>query len=73
MIRNENNIGRALDTIADDAGVYYVLGYQPAKTNFDGKYRKIEIKVTRPDLRVRARQGYLAIDPAKMTVPQRIR
>jgi VWFA-related protein len=73
MIRNENNIGRALGEIAEDAGTYYVLGYQPANTNFDGKYRKIEIKVKRPDLRVRARQGYLALDPSKMTVPQRIR
>ena len=73
MIRNENNIGRALGEIAEDAGTYYVLGYQPANTNFDGKYRKIEIKVKRQDLRVRARQGYLALDPSKMTVPQRIR
>jgi VWFA-related protein len=73
MIRNENNIGRALDTIAADTGTYYVLGYQPANSSFDGQYRKIEIRVKRPDLRVRARQGYLALEPSKMLIPQPIK
>ena len=73
MIRNENNIGRALDRVADDAGTYYVLAYQPANTNFDGKYRPIQVRVKRDGLRVRARKGYLALDPARMTVPQPIK
>jgi VWFA-related protein len=72
MIRNENNLGRALDRISDDAGRYYVLAYQPANTTFDGKYRPIEVKVKRADLRVRARRGYLALEPAKMLKPRRI-
>ena len=50
-----------------------MLGYQPVNTAFDGKYRKIEIRVKRPGLRVRARQGYLALEPSKMLVPERIR
>ncbi len=66
MIRNENNIGRALERIAADSGQYYVLGYSPANTNFDGKYRQIDVRVKRPDVRVRARKGYLALEPAKM-------
>jgi VWFA-related protein len=72
MIRNENNIGRALDRIADDAGRYYVLAYQPANTNFDGKYRAIHVRVKREGLRVRARKGYLALEPSRMTRPQPI-
>jgi VWFA-related protein len=73
MIRNENNIGRALDRVADDAGQYYVLAYQPANTNFDGKYRPIEVRVKRDGVRVRARRGYLALPPARMTIPQPIK
>ena len=73
MIRNENNIGRALDRVADDAGSYYVLAYQPANTTFDGKYRPIQVKVKREGLRVRARRGYLALEPAKMLKPQPIK
>jgi VWFA-related protein len=70
MIRNENNIGRALGRIASDANRYYVLGYQPEDANFDGKFRPIEVRVKRPGVRVRARRGYLALEPSKMLVPQ---
>jgi VWFA-related protein len=63
VIFNENNIGRALDEIAADTSVYYVLGYQPANTKYDGRYRRIDVRVQRPDVRVRARKGYLAIEP----------
>jgi tetratricopeptide (TPR) repeat protein len=72
MIRNENNIGRALGQIAEDAGRYYVLAYQPANANFDGKYRPIQVRVKREGVRVRARRGYLALPPARMTVPKPI-
>lgn len=72
MIRSENNLGRALDRIADDAGSYYVLAYQPSNTTFDGKYRPISVRVKRPGLTVRARRGYLALDPAKMLRPHAI-
>jgi VWFA-related protein len=70
VIRNENNVGRALDTIARDSGRYYVVGYAPADANFDGKYRPIEVRVKRQGVRVRARRGYLAIEPAKMLLPR---
>lgn len=70
MIRNQNNFNAALDEIAADANRYYVIGYQPENTQFDGKYRSIEVRVKRPDVRVRARRGYLALEPAKMLVPR---
>ena len=72
MIRNENNIGRALDRIADDGGTYYVLAYQPTDANFDGKFRATQVRVKRPGVIVRARRGYLALDPAKMLKPHAI-
>lgn len=70
MIRNENNIGRALDRIGEDAGRYYVLAYQPENSNFDGKYRPIQVRVKRDGLRVRARRGYLALPSSRMLKPQ---
>lgn len=70
MIRNENNIGRALGRIADDAGRYYVLAYQPSDGNFDGKFRPIQVRVKRENLRIRARRGYLALPPARMLLPK---
>jgi len=65
-IRNENNFDRALAEIQQDAGTYYVVGYVPAKEVFDGKYRAISVKVSRPDVKVRARRGYLALEPAAL-------
>lgn len=70
MIRNENNISRALGQVAEDSGRYYVLAYQPSNPALDGTYRPIEVKVKRSGLRVRARRGYLALPPARMLVPQ---
>jgi VWFA-related protein len=65
-IRNQNNFGRALDEIQRDAGTYYVVGYAPTNTTFDGKYRAISVKVARPNVKVRARRGYLAVAPAAL-------
>lgn len=70
---NENNFGRALDAVAADTNVYYVLGYQPTNTKYDGKPRRIEVKVKRPEVTVRARSGYLAIPPQKMNVPKPVK
>jgi VWFA-related protein len=68
-IRNENNFGRALDEIQKDAGTYYVVGYVSSNPAFDGKYRSIEVTVARPGTRVRARRGYLALEPAALLRP----
>jgi VWFA-related protein len=68
-IRNENNFGRALDEIQRDAGTYYVVGYTPARETFDGKYRAISVKVSRPGVKVRSRRGYLALAPATLLRP----
>ena len=70
VLFNINNVGPALDQIAADTNTYYVLGYQPLNTKFDGKYRRIDVRVKRADLTVRARRGYLAIQPSKMRVPK---
>ena len=68
-IRNENNFGRALDEIQHDAATYYVVGYTPVKEAFDGKYRSISVTVSRPGVKVRARRGYLALEPAALLRP----
>lgn len=69
MIRNENNLGRALDRVAEDSGRYYVLAYQPVNSTLDGTFRPIDVRVKRHNVRVRARRGYLALAPARMLLP----
>lgn len=73
FIRNQNNIGQALATIADDANRYYVIGYQPENLTLDGRFRPIEVRVKRAGVTVRARRGYLALPSAQLLIPKPIK
>jgi VWFA-related protein len=68
-IRKTNDFKGALTEIAADTSTYYVLGYTPASTDFNGKFRQIRVTVSRGGVSVRARKGYLAVAPAAATVP----
>jgi VWFA-related protein len=43
---------------------YYLLGFRPTNGNRDGSFHRVQIKVNRPDVEIRARNGYLAPDGA---------
>lgn len=60
---NRNDTADVFDRIVRDNSSYYVLAYQPGSTSLDGKFHKIEVKVNRPGVTVRARRGYTALDP----------
>lgn len=51
----------AFKSIVQEMGNQYTLGYQPTNTAHDGKYRAIELKVTKPNAQVRTRKGYNAL------------
>lgn len=57
---NANDFAKAYSRILEESSTYYVLGYYPANDRRDGRFRKIEVRVTRPGLQVRARRGYVA-------------
>ena len=59
-ITNQNDFATAFDRLVRDNSSYYVLGYYAANDKRDGKFRKIEVRLTRPGLTVRARRGYVA-------------
>lgn len=46
--------------IVEELGVQYTISYQPANTKRDGKWRSIELQVSRPNLTIRTRKGYNA-------------
>jgi VWFA-related protein len=54
---NRNQFADAYDRIVGDNSSYYVLAYYPP-TDKPGKFHKIDVRVTRPGLTVRARRGY---------------
>jgi VWFA-related protein len=55
-----NNLSGVFDRIRQDNSRYYVLGYYPTNDRRDGKFRTIDVRVTRPGLQVRARKGYVS-------------
>ena len=57
---NSNDLSNAFTRIVEDNSAYYVIGYYPTNDRRDGRNREIEVRVTRPGLVVRSRQGYQA-------------
>jgi VWFA-related protein len=61
---NTNNLRQGFDRVEEDLHNYYLLGYTPANDSYDGRFRKIDVKVSRPGVSVSARRGYFALrDP----------
>lgn len=54
-----NDMRAHLKRIADDVSAYYVLGYY-SNAKPDGEFHKIEVRVSRPDTKVKARRGYVS-------------
>jgi VWFA-related protein len=59
-IRNTNDLAGQMRALSRESRAYYLLGYVPADARRDGKFRKIEVEVGRPAVKVRARRGYYA-------------
>jgi len=59
---DRNDMSGAVSSILADLSGYYLIGYEPAKGTFGGKsFHTIDIKVKRPSLKVRTRQGFYAV------------
>ncbi len=64
---NRNDFSSAFDRIVRDNSSYYVLAYYPPDARA-GRVHKIDVRVSRPGLTVRARKGYVTpkkTEPAK--------
>ncbi len=49
---------QAMDRIDNMSRHSYLLGYSPTNITWDGKYRRVEVRVNRPGARVYYRHGY---------------
>ncbi|PYS47869.1 MAG: hypothetical protein DMF68_14890 [Acidobacteria bacterium] len=50
----------AFTSIVEELGNQYTLSYRPQNLARDGRWREIEIKLSKPDLKARTRKGYRA-------------
>jgi VWFA-related protein len=60
LLDNTNNLGAGVARMQQERTTYYLLAYQPTNTATDGKFRRVNVKVKRPRVTVRARPGYVA-------------
>ena len=63
---NNNDVEGSIRKAVDDSAVSYLLGYYPAESDWDGKFHKLDVKIDRPGMDVRARKTYFA---ARTDVP----
>jgi VWFA-related protein len=59
-----NDIANSIAVSMRDSSSYYLLGYYPSNKKFDGRFRQVRVKVNRPGVTIRSRQGYFAIEPS---------
>ena len=64
-IAETNDYRAPLRTALEEVRTYYEASYAPHITVYDGKFRKITIRVDRPDVVVHSRSGYFAVPQIK--------
>lgn len=65
VFTSRNDIDHAVALSMSDTSSYYVLGYYPESSKWDGKFRKIQANVDQPGVEVRHRRGYYAVGPGQ--------
>jgi hypothetical protein len=67
LIANTNDVRAGIARAVGDLRGYYEIAYSPSNRDFDGKFRKISLKVSRPGVTVQTRSGYFAMPPGEGT------
>ncbi len=66
-IVNTNDLDKGMRQIIRDQSAYYLIGYNSTRAPSDGKFHQIKVKVARPGVEVRHRQGYVAFTKEDLT------
>jgi VWFA-related protein len=61
LVDGSNDLSRAFQRIDEDNRFHYMLTYSPRKPLGDGRFRTIQVKVSRPGVEVYSRKGYRAV------------
>jgi VWFA-related protein len=62
---NRNDLDNAVREGMEDGATYYTIGYYPEGNAWKGEFRKIQLSVNRPGVKLRHRAGYYALDRAE--------
>jgi VWFA-related protein len=67
LISNTNDVRRGVAHAVGDLRGYYEVAYSPSNRSFDGRFRRVSLKVTRPGVTVQTRSGYYTLPPGEGT------
>ena len=62
VIVNSNNFEDGYQRFVRETNQYYLLGYAPSVEHRDDKFHQLTVRVNRPGLTVKARQGYYGVN-----------
>ena len=65
LIANTNDYRKSFQKLYDDVQSHYEVAYRSSFDKYDGRLRKIEVKLARPELSVESRTGYFAVPDIK--------
>jgi hypothetical protein len=65
LVSNTNDFKQGSERLAADLAGHYELTYASPSTSYDGRFRRIEVKVARSGLVVQTRSGYFALPPGE--------
>jgi VWFA-related protein len=68
---NDNDLTNAVNKAIAAGSHYYTLTYSPSDTNWNGNFRKIQVKLQQSGATLAYRRGYYANDPNAPATPSR--
>ena len=69
LIANTNDFRKPFQKLVEDLDTHYEAVFRPGGTKYDGKFRKIEVKLSHSDWQVESRTGYFAMPDLKGSGP----
>jgi VWFA-related protein len=69
FVHNSNDLNGGIRQVLDDQAGYYLIGYHPDPSTFDSetgrrKFHRVRVRVKRPGLHVRSRNGFFGYEDA---------
>lgn len=58
LIANTNDLRPLMGRVMEDVVEHYEVSFSPTSTNYDGRFRKIEVKLERKGLHAQSRSGF---------------
>ncbi len=63
LLANTNDPRELIARVGEDIRSYYEVAYTPSVLRYDGRFRQIVVRVSRPGVTVQSRSGYFALPP----------